>query len=113
MDVKKILICLLALTTTVSTIPNGAISHSTDYVYAETSTDGSFEYSIYDLAKKTVTIKKYTGTDTEVTIPETIDGYTVVAIGFSAFEDCTSLTSVVIPDTVTSISDGVLTVVRH
>ena len=72
MDVKKILICLLALTTTVSTIPNGAISHSTDYVYAETSADGSFEYSIYDLAKKTVTIKKYTGTDTEVTIPKTI-----------------------------------------
>ena len=37
-----------------------------------------------------------------LTIPSTVDGYTVVAIGKDAFYDC-SITSVVIPETVTTI----------
>ena len=42
-------------------------------------------------------------TDTDLVIPEKIDGYTVTAIGSSAFEVYTSLTSITIPDSVTSI----------
>ena len=41
--------------------------------------------------------------DTDIRIPETIDGYKVTGIGASAFRNCTSLTSIVIPDSVTSI----------
>ena len=46
-----------------------------------------------------------TCTDTVLVIPKLIDGYTVIAIGDSAFYRCTGLTSVVIPDSVTSIGE--------
>ena len=44
-----------------------------------------------------------TCTDTDVVIPASVDGIKVTAIGSSAFKDCTSLTGIVIPDSVTSI----------
>ena len=44
-------------------------------------------------------------TATEIIIPETFRGYDVVAINARAFEGCTKITSVVIPDTVTEIGD--------
>ncbi|MDY2627961.1 MAG: leucine-rich repeat domain-containing protein, partial [Lachnospiraceae bacterium] len=51
------------------------------------------------------TITGYKGKASSIIIPEQIDGYTVVAIGGSAFKGNTGLTSVIIPDTVTSIGD--------
>ena len=41
----------------------------------------------------------------ELEIPEEIDGYKVTTIGNSAFENCGSLTSITIPESVTSIED--------
>ena len=52
-----------------------------------------------------VTVTGYTGSDTDVNIPSMIDGKKVISIGAHAFIDCTSLTSVTIPDSVTSIGD--------
>lgn len=44
--------------------------------------------------------------DTEIIIPTVIDGYDVTEIGSGAFQDCTSLTSVTIPDSVTRIGEN-------
>ncbi len=62
---------------------------------------GDFEYEL--LSDGTASIKKYTGTEALVGIPSELDGHTVTKIGDSAFEECTVLKSVTIPDGVTSI----------
>ncbi len=49
------------------------------------------------------TITGYNGTDVSITIPSSLGGYPVTAIGNSAFSGCSSLTSVVVPDDVTTI----------
>ncbi len=59
-----------------------------------------FEYTIWD---NKVEIKKYKGTDTAVTIPDTIEDLPVTTVGDSVFSGNTTLTSVVIPDSVTRI----------
>jgi len=51
-----------------------------------------------------LTIKKYTGNDKNVVIPEQIDGVTVTRIGNYAFYN-NELQNVVIPDSVTHIGD--------
>ena len=52
-----------------------------------------------------VTITGYRGPHVALVIPSTINGYPVTGIGFTAFYDDTSLTSVTIPASVTSIGD--------
>ena len=63
-----------------------------------------FEYTLDDDGNATIT--KYDGNVRALTIPDILDGYTVVAIGSSAFAKNTYLQSVVIPDTVTKIDAG-------
>jgi hypothetical protein len=50
-----------------------------------------------------ITITRYEGTGDNVTIPAQINGKPVTSIGTSAFYNCTSLTSVTIPNSVTII----------
>ena len=61
----------------------------------------NFSYSI--LEDGTVEITAYTGTKTSLSIPDTINGYTVSRIGAFAFKDNSTLLTVTIPETVTSI----------
>ena len=63
-----------------------------------------FEYTLDDDGNATIT--KYDGNVRALTIPDTLDGYTVVGIGENAFAKNTYLQSVVIPDTVTKIDAG-------
>ena len=62
-----------------------------------------FVYTV--LNDGTVEIAGYTGNDTDIVIPSTIDGYKVTSIGNSAFLKDTTLTSVEIPSGVTKIGE--------
>lgn len=67
-------------------------------------TDASaFEYE-YVSELDGMGITKYKGDDPKVHIPDKLDNKKVVAIGGYAFSGCTSLTHVIIPDSVTWIS---------
>ncbi|MCC8161014.1 MAG: leucine-rich repeat protein, partial [Oscillospiraceae bacterium] len=53
-------------------------------------------------------LTEYTGTSVNVTVPETVDGQTITAIGASAFEiseNGENIESVTLPDTVTTIEE--------
>jgi hypothetical protein len=63
----------------------------------------------YESSGTAITITGYTGAGGDVTIPETIEGLPVTSIGGAAFAGCTSLTSVTIPDSVTSIEGSWVT----
>ena len=56
-----------------------------------------------DPPPKTVTITKYTGKESTVILPSTINSWPVTKIGEAAFQDNTTITSVTIPDSVTEI----------
>lgn len=70
-------------------------------VQAET-TDTGFAYS---LNGDNAVITGYTGTESEVIVPETIDGHTVTGIDQFAFFMNYSITGITLPATVTSIGD--------
>lgn len=55
---------------------------------------------------KTVTITKYTGTESTVILPSTINSWPVTKIGEAAFQDNTTITSVTIPGSVTEIGSN-------
>ncbi len=57
-------------------------------------------------ADDTITITSYPSADGDVIIPDTINGLPVTTIGDYAFEFCTGLTSVSLPDSVTNIGYG-------
>ncbi len=95
---KRFLSIILSVIIIVGVIP--AIDITAFAATTGTTADG-FEYEIAD---GEVTITDYTGSATEVVIPETIEGYPVTLIGAWSFYDYTSLTVVTIPDSVTHIS---------
>jgi hypothetical protein len=59
----------------------------------------------YTLSGGQATITRYTGAGGAVAIPSTLDGYSTVAIGNYAFANSTSLTSITIPNGVTTIGN--------
>ncbi len=65
--------------------------------------ESNYQYSIQD-GKATIT--KYIGTEAVITVPQTLDGYSVITIGDRAFSSCTSLTDV-------TILSGVSTIERY
>ncbi len=96
MKFKKIFTGLISLAATLIAVC--AIS-----ICAGAETSGDYEYSV--LSDGTVEITGYTGSATDLTIPSTLGGKKVTTIGVYSFSSCSSLTSVTIPNTVTSIYD--------
>lgn len=86
--VKNILSILIAISVFVCTIPVNALS------------SGDFDYEIIN---GEAVITKYNGTATQVSVPATIDGYTVFGIDESAFKDNTAITAVTVETGVKSV----------
>ena len=82
----------------------GGRSRSSSGVSASGEPYTIFTYSLDK--ENNATITGYNGNVSALIIPETLDGYPVVAIGNSAFRNKTALRSVVIPDSVVSIGAG-------
>ena len=59
-----------------------------------------------ELYDGTLEITKYVGNSATYVIPSEIDGKRVTQIGYDAFNDCTELTSITIPDGVTCIGNS-------
>ena len=120
---KKILSLFLSFVMVISVVAGLDITTA----FAETSEDGDWTYTISD--DGTAVITAYNGSDTEITIPATVDGYTVTEVSFSsnsgsnstiisitisegittlsayAFSSCTALGSVEVSSTITEIPD--------
>ena len=65
--------------------------------------DGYYTYRIE--SDGAVVYDVHTSISGDVTIPSTINSYKVTKIGYEAFEACTNITSITIPDSVTYIDD--------
>ena len=63
----------------------------------------SGDYSYVLLKDGTAEITGYRGKAPSLSIQSRLDGYTVTSIGDRAFYECRHLTSVIIPESVTSI----------
>lgn len=64
-------------------------------------TSGDYTYGIYD--DGTAVIAKYTGDETNVTVPATLNGHKVSCIGGTAFMGCSKIKSIELPDGLVSI----------
>jgi hypothetical protein len=101
---KKILSIVLALclvSTIFAALPLTAFAAST-VASSVAAIEGNFYYEVNEDGV-TVTITGYNGSDTELTIPDTLGGYSVTIIGEYALDSHDNITSITIPNSVTEI----------
>lgn len=73
--------------------------------FAAETTPPTSDYTYTITKNNTVTITGYTGSDTVLTVPATLDGSPVTEIAADAFAEQTKLTSVTLPDGLKKIAD--------
>ena len=106
---KKTASGLLALLIVAGASPAAAViktfESSALTAHAEGSIEEDYNFTVNEDGN-TVTITKWTGSGSEIEVPETLDGKTVTVIGPWAFAQIESITKVTLPDTVTEIGDS-------
>ena len=113
--IKKSVAVLLAVVMVLCAVPAAGFAgldlsgvadwfSTTAMAESDSLTEGYYTYTVEN-GKATITEcdKSISG---DIVIPDTLGGYPVVEIGYEAFYDCTGLTGVTIPDSVTSIGDS-------
>ena len=78
-----------------------------DTVFADAVTPEAKDWS-WEANESGVTVLKYLGSAQRIAIPATLDGKPVTAVADRAFADRETLTAVLLPDSVTSIGEGIL-----
>lgn len=91
---KRILSLLLAMVMVIGSFPITVQAGSLD------------SGLVYEVHEDYVEITGYTGTAFNLVIPAEIESLPVTSIGAYAFQNCASLISITIPDSVTSIGEG-------
>ena len=103
---KRIIVLILVLTVVLSAVSSvGFVAKDISSEVSE-GADNENDFSIDILSDGTVSITKYSGKETALTIPVTISGYQVSRIDEDAFRNNYTITSVVIPNSVTSIGES-------
>ena len=93
---KKFLAFVMTAVMVLTAVPLGGLTFS-----ASAENEGYYTYTVEN-GEATITDCD-TSISGEVVLPDTLGGYPVTSIGDDAFSDCTSLTSITIPDGVTHI----------
>lgn len=65
-----------------------------------------FCFQFYGKDSNVLYLTKYTGTDDEVEVPHIVDGYIVTSIGSSVFKSCSSLKTIILPDTIETVGES-------
>lgn len=108
---KKILILALLLGLTLALIIPNISNAATELTYSDTAQGIEWSYELNDSGNIVNLRCNTTSITGAVTIPSKIDGKTVISLaddGYDkgAFEGCTGLTAVTIPNTITTIGDS-------
>ncbi|MBQ2729229.1 MAG: leucine-rich repeat protein [Clostridia bacterium] len=96
---QKIISTVLAVLIMVSAVPLTAIT-------ASAATEGTYLGFEYMIDGGEVSITGYTGSATDLTVPQKISGYPVVTVLGGTFRDNTAIKNVVIPDGVTQVGSS-------
>ena len=83
------------------TFTNVPIVKYFDY-YSYTNGNNTFYYNVFD---ENAVLQKTVTTDTDLTLPTALGGYTLVKVGNMGVANCTTLTSIVIPANISELSD--------
>ena len=98
---KRLLALLILIITLLMCLISCNVS---EHIESKQYEENGFRYSLrYDSFSIYAVIEYYNGTSNVVEIPSTFKGFPVKSIDFSAFIDCTHITEVTIPDSVTTI----------